>query len=163
MSPLVTTLSNEHDVKKFNSGNEALDSWLRQTSRQHQKNSISQTFVLVEEDAPSSILGFYALTLRELTPTDELPPAIQKRLPRKIPGITLARLAVSQTEQGKGFGEELLVDAMTRARDAAKVVGGWGLFIDAKDDDVAKFYIKYGFTPLPSNPLILVIPFASIP
>jgi GNAT superfamily N-acetyltransferase len=163
MNTFVTALETVHEVKDFQSGNVALDVWLQQTARQHEANSISKTFVLVDDDAPSVILGFYALALRDLTPGDELPSEIAKRLPRKVPGITLARLAVKDREQGNGYGEELLVDAMRRARNASKSVGGWGLFVDSKDEQAASFYKKYGFIQLPSNPLILVIPFARMP
>jgi GNAT superfamily N-acetyltransferase len=163
MNTFVTVLEAVHEVKDFQCGEAALDMWLQQTARQHQANSISQTFVLVADGTPDVILGFYALTLRGLTSIDELPPEIAKRLPRKVPGITLGRLAVKESEQGKNYGEELLVDAMIRARNASKGVGGWGLFVDAKDVQAAAFYQKYGFTPLPSNPLILVMPFASMP
>lgn len=163
MTQFVTALDKTHEVKDFHCGTVALDAWLQQTARQHQANSISQTFVLVDDRAPSVILGFYALTLRGLTSSEELPPEIAKRLPRTVPGITLARLAVRKSEQGKNYGEELLVDAMIRARNAAKGVGGWGFFVDAKNEQAASFYRKYGFMQLPSNPLILVMPFASMP
>jgi GNAT superfamily N-acetyltransferase len=163
MKTFVTALETVHEVRDFECGKIELDRWLQETARQHQANSISQTYVLVGEDEPTKIVGFYALTLRGLTPIDELPPMIAKRLPRKIPGITLGRLAVSKKEQGKNHGEALLIDAMIRARSASKGVGGWGLFVDAKDASAAAFYEKYGFTPLPSNPLILVMPFANMP
>jgi GNAT superfamily N-acetyltransferase len=152
-----------HEVKYFNCGNEILNKWLQQTARQHQKNSISQTFVLAEEDAPGTVLGFYALALRAMTPSEELPADVAKKLPWSVPGITLARLAVQEGEQGKRYGEDLLVDAMIRARNASKGVGGWALFVDAKDQKAAAFYRKYGFTPLPSNPLMLFMPFADMP
>lgn len=163
MTPFLTALDKVHEVKDFKCGKVVLDEWLQQTARQHQANNISQTFVLVDEGAQREVLGFYALTLRGLTSNEDLPQAIAKRLPRKVPGITLARLAVKESEQWKKIGEELLVDAMMRARDAAKGVGGWGLFVDAKDEEGASFYQKYGFTPFPSNPLVLVMPFASMP
>ena len=163
MTSFVTALDKTHEVNHFHCGVVALDKWLQQTARQHQANSISQTFVLVDDEAPNVILGFYALTVRGLTTSEELPPHIAKRLPRKVPGITLARLAISKSEQGQRYGEKLLVDAMIRARNAAKSVGGWGFFVDAKDEQATAFYQKYGFVPLPSNYFILVMPFSSMP
>lgn len=163
MARFITALDKTHDVKSFHCGIAALDVWLQQIARQHQAHSISQTFVLVDDTDPGVILGFYALTLRGLTPSEELPPETAKRLPRKLPGITLARLAVKDSEQGKNYGEELLVDAMIRARNAARGVGGWSFFVDAKDERAASFYKKYGSLQLPSNPLVLVMPFASMP
>jgi GNAT superfamily N-acetyltransferase len=73
------------------------------------------------------------------------------------------RLGVQQGEQGKHYGENLLGDAMRRARAAALEVGGWSLFVNAKGDEAAGFYRKYGFISLPSNPLVLFMPFANMP
>jgi hypothetical protein len=39
-------------------------------------------------------------------------------------------------------------------------VGVHALFVDAKDKPAAGFYRKYGFRPLPSDPLRLVLPLA---
>jgi len=163
MTLSITALDKVHQVNIFDCGNDALNSWLQQTAKQHQKNSISQTFVLVSEDEPGKVLGFYALALRSMTSNDALPKDVAKRLPSSIPGITLARLAVHKDERGKRYGEDLLIDAMTRAHSASKAVGGWALFVDAKDQKAAVFYRKYGFTQLPSNSLILFMPFSDIP
>lgn len=163
MTPFVVALEKVHDVKSFNCGNDVLNNWLGSIARQHQDNSLSQTFVLVDADFPQVVLGYYALALRSMTPKEALPREIAKKLPRNLPGITLARLGVQQGEQGKHYGEYLLVDAMRRARAAALEVGGWSLFVDAKDDQAAGFYRKYGFIPLPSNPLVLFMSFANMP
>ncbi|MFZ6779896.1 GNAT family N-acetyltransferase [Undibacterium sp. Ji83W] len=140
-----------------------MNNWLQQIARQHQKNAISQTFVLTDEKTPDAILGFYSLALRALIPRQNLPASMAKKLPANVPAITLARLAVQENQQGKGYGEELLVDAMRRTRTASKTVGGWALFVDAKDEHAAAFYQRYGFVALPSDSLVLLIPIACIP
>ncbi|MET3134485.1 putative GNAT family N-acyltransferase [Oxalobacteraceae bacterium GrIS 1.11] len=159
----VTPLAALHDLSSFSCGNVALDGWLQTIARQHQKNSISQTFILASDENPDRVLGFYALALRAMTSGQELPAKYAKRLPRQVPGITLGRLAIQEDEKGKRYGEELLVNAMRRARDAALRVGGWALFVDAKDEAAATFYRKYGFTPSPSNRLLLFMPVADMP
>ena len=126
--------------------------WLRQTAQQHQRRGISKTFVAVAEDEPSRILGFYALTACEVVSQD-LPDDLAKRLPRKVPGIRLGRLAVDRTVQGQRLGELLLMDALDRARRVLEHVGVHALFVDAKDERAAAFYRKYGFRPLPEQPL----------
>jgi N-acetylglutamate synthase-like GNAT family acetyltransferase len=93
----------------------------------------------------------------------ELPAHMVKRLPLQIPAITLARLAASIDAQNQGMGEQLLVDAMTRAKQVAMQVGGNLLFVDAKDVSAVEFYARYGFVPLQSDPLTLSISIASIP
>ena len=135
--------------------------WLRQTAQQHQRRGISKTFVAVADDEPSRILGFYALTACEVVSQD-LPDDLAKRLPRKVPGIRLGRLAVDRTVQGQGLGELLLMDALDRARRVLEHVGVHALFVDAKDERAAAFYRKYGFRPLPEQPLQLVLVLAGL-
>lgn len=159
----VIALEALHDVLAFDCGIPALTAWLQTMARQHQKKSISRTYVLVDDAQPRRILGYYALAIRSMTPSGDLPAAMAKRLPREVPGITLARLAVGLAEQGKGHGEMLLVDAMKRVRSVVAEVGGYAVFVDAKDGDGAAFYHKYGFIPFESDPLILFMPIASIP
>jgi GNAT superfamily N-acetyltransferase len=156
-------LEMQHDVSAFDCGIAALTIFLQTIARQHQKKSISRTYVLVDDAQPSRIIGYYTLAIRGLTPTVALPAAMAKRLPREVLGMTLARLAVSTSEQGKGHGETLLINAMTRVRAVAAEVGGYAIFVDAKDAGGAVFYQKYGFMPFESDPLILALPIASIP
>ena len=163
MMNTIVTLEAKHDVAGFDCGTPALNNWLQTMARQHQKRSISQTYVLVDGGTSDRILGYHVLAIRAMTPNVALPAAMAKRLPREVPGITLARLAVTLVEQGKGYGEMLLVDAMMRVRAVAAGVGGYAVFVDAKDADAATFYRKYGFTSFASEPLILFMPIASMP
>jgi len=158
----IQPLTGRHDRSAFESGSAQLDAWLRQTAQQHQRRGISKTFVAVAHDVPSRILGFYALMACEVL-TQELPPDLARKLPRKIPGIRLGRLAVDRSMQGQGLGELLLVDAITRARGVLQHVGVYALFVDAKDEQAAAFYRKYNFRPLPSDPLWLVLPLGGLP
>ena len=155
----IQPLTGRHERSAFESGNAQLDAWLRQTAQQHQKRGISKTFVAVASDAPSRILGYYALTACEVL-TEELPEDLAKKLPRQVPGVRLGRLAVGRSVQGQGLGELLLVDAITRTQLVLEHVGVHALFVDAKDEPAAGFYRKYGFRPLPSDPLRLVLPLA---
>ncbi|MEO7581169.1 MAG: GNAT family N-acetyltransferase [Massilia sp.] len=100
-----------------------------------------------------------------MIPTEELPAHLAKRLPRAVPGFSLARLAVATTAQGHvhGHGEYLMVHAMTRTRRVANEIGGYALFFDAKDDQAARFYQKYGFAALPDNAHVLCMPFSAMP
>jgi len=157
----IQPLTGRHDRNAFESVSEPLDAWLRHTARQHQRRGISKTFVAVSDEEPTRILGFYALTACEIL-TDELPEDLAKKLPRKTPGIRLGRLAVDRTVQGQGLGEHLLMDAIERARLVFEHIGVHALFVDAKDERAAAFYGKYGFRPLPGDPLRLVLPLAGM-
>lgn len=163
MTYSIRPLEMGHQVNKFTCGKDELDNYLQATARQHQSKNVAKTYVIVEDDKPDVIIGYFTMAIRSMTCKDEMPVSMAKRLPSNVPGYTLARLAIAKSHQGRGFGEQLLVEAMTKAKAAAKEVGGFALFVDAKDEDAAEFYKKYGFTSFASNPLILVIPIASIP
>ncbi|MCO5119168.1 MAG: GNAT family N-acetyltransferase [Burkholderiaceae bacterium] len=102
----------------------------------------------------TSILGFYALASAFVL-TQDLPARQAKRYPRQIPVTRLGRLATRIDMQGQGLGQLLLADAISRARTAAQAVGSAGLFVDAKNEAVARFYQRYGFVPAVDQPLKL--------
>jgi ribosomal protein S18 acetylase RimI-like enzyme len=153
----VHPLTGSHDRQGFDCGRQEMNDWLRQVARQHQDKGLSKTFVATLEEASDRICGYYALTLAELE-NRHLPEAWRKKLPRRIPGVRLGRLAVDKQYQGKGLGELLLVDALTRAQRIYTEAGGIGLFVDAIDDQAAGYYQRFGFEASPDNPLLLFLP-----
>ena len=168
----VQPLTGDHDRSGFDCGVEALNLWLRQTALQHHAKGISRTFVAVPRDvaavevyraagysviSENSILGYFALA-SALVLTDDLAPELAKRYPRQIPVTRLGRLAVRLELHGQGLGRLLLADAVTRSRNAALSVGSAGIFVDAKNEDAARFYAKYGFAACREQPLKLYLP-----
>lgn len=149
-------LAGSHDRQGFDCGRQELNDWLRQLARQHQDKGLSKTFVAIREEQPVRICGYYALTLAELE-NRHLPAAWRKKLPRRIPGVRLGRLAVDKDYPGEGLGELLLVDALTRAQRIYTEAGGIGLFVDAIDESAAGYYQRFGFVASPDNPLLLFL------
>lgn len=147
-------LTGDHDLLGFDCGRQELNAWRPQVARQHQDKG--KTFVAVREEAPTGICGYYALTLADLEHR-HLPEAWRKKLPRRIPGVRLGRLAVDRQYQSKGLGELLLVDALTRAQRIYAEAGGIGLFVDALDEQAAGYYRNFGFAATPDNPLLLFL------
>lgn len=152
----ILPLAGNHNRKEFDSGCQELNDWLLQVARQHQEKGLSKTFVATSEEMPKHIYGYYALTLAELE-NHHLPEARRKKLPRRIPGVRLGRLAVDKQYQGRGLGELLLVDALMRARRIYAEAGGIGLFVDAIDEQAAVYYMRFGFEAAPDNPLLLFL------
>ena len=152
----VLPLTGSHEREGFDCGRQELNDWLRQVARQHQDKGLSKTFVATTEEMPDRICGYYALTLAELE-YRHLPQAWRKKLPRRIPGVRLGRLAVDRQFQNKGLGKLLLVDALGRARRIYSEAGGIGLFVDAIDEQAALYYQHFGFAASPDNPLLLFL------
>lgn len=163
MAIRVVPLETIHEVKQFDCGNVALNVFLQATAGQHQRKFISKTYVLIDDEAPTIVMGFYTLALRRMVSKDDLPPEMAKRLPREVPGFSLARLAVQGELTGQGHGEYLLLHALQRSARVAGEIGGYAAFVDAKDDEAAAFYKKYGFIPFPDDRLVLFMPFTNMP
>ncbi len=155
----ILPLTGNPNRQSFDCGRAELNNWLRQVARQHQDKGLSKTFVAMPDKEPAFICGFYALTLTEVD-RRFLPDAYQKKLPQRIPGVRLGRLAVDLRYQKKSLGELLLVDVISRVRHIHRDAGVVGLFVDAIDDDASGFYRHYGFLSIPDNPLLLFYPIA---
>ena len=159
----IEPLSRQHDREEFDCGVSAMNAFLRSIARQHQEKGVSRTFILVDRDSetPTRVLGYFSLSACEAT-TADLPSKLAKRLPRTIPAVLLGRLAVDRNIQNQGFGSVLLVEAIRRVVATSTQVGIAGLFVDAKDDNAAAFYRKYGFLALPANPRRLFLPLRTL-
>ena len=153
----ILALAGTHNRQGFDCKRPELNDWLVKIARQHQDKGLSKTFVAVPDDAPTRILGYYALTLTEVE-TQALPGALRLKLPRVVPGVRLGRLAVDQSAQGRRLGELLLVDAMQRVRAIRAHAGVIGLFIHALDEEAKGFYIRYGAVAFLDSPLKLFLP-----
>jgi ribosomal protein S18 acetylase RimI-like enzyme len=156
-------LAKTHDRAGFDCGSEPLNSFLKQTARQHAERGISRTYVLVEGDAPEPkpILGFFSLNLCQIK-SESLTPEEARRLPRDVSGVRLGRLAVAQAHQRQGIGKLLLVGAMGKFMEIFEAAGGIGLFVDAKDQAARRYYEQFGFVSLPSNELELFLPVRTV-
>lgn len=161
MSLIIELLTRSHDRRGFDCGNTDLNRYLLQTARQHIDKGISRTFVLVDDEDPSQILGFYTLAFCEIF-INKLPVKWAKKLPERPPATKLARLAVVKHMQQKGLGTHMMIDAMDKVLKVSEHIGIIGFFVDAKNDEAASFYSQFGFIPLPDSPLELFLPIETL-
>ena len=152
----ILPLTGSHNRQELDSGRQELNDWLQRVARQHQEKGLSKTFVATDDELTDHIYGYFALTLAELE-SRHLPEAWRMKLPRRIPGVRLGRLAVHKQYHGKGLGELLLIDAIRRARRIYTEARGIGLFVDAIDEQSAGYYLRFGFEAAPDNPLMLFL------
>ncbi len=160
---LVEPLGTRHDRKGFDCGVDALNLFLQTQARKEMERRSAVTYVLVEAETPSGIVGYYSLSSASVL-LDALPEELSKKLGRQpsVPATLIGRLAISTRHAGKGLGTRLLWDALTRSEEASQKVGSVAVIVDAKDDAAAKFYERYGFRPLPESPHRLFITMATI-
>lgn len=79
-----------------------------------------------------------------------------------MPATLLGRLAVDSSHVGRGYGRQILMNAIERAFAATAVVGSAFLIVRAIDDEAFRFYRKYGFVPFPDDPRRLFLPMDTI-
>lgn len=147
-----------HERGAFDCGESTLNLYLRELAAQHQRSGIATTHVLIEDDAPSHILGYYTLAAAQMLLGD-LQPADRRRLPRyPLPVARLARLAVSRHEHSHGLGESLLQHAVKRCLELRGELGVHGVLVDALHAHAAGFYRAHGFRETSGNALTLYLP-----
>jgi GNAT superfamily N-acetyltransferase len=146
--PPLTLLTDDHDLTQFDSGEQALDAWLRDHARITARRGLSATHVWAAPDG--GVLGYATLAASTLNRTD-LPKSVGHGFPETIPSVLLARLALHRELRGQKLGSVLLVDALgVAARSAADVAAAF-VVVDALNDRAAKFYQDNGFRLLPGT------------
>jgi GNAT superfamily N-acetyltransferase len=157
----IERLERGHVRDAFSCGKPPLDEFIHRLVSQYEKRTLGRTYVAVRP-GDKQVLGYYTLASGALS-YQNLPESSARRLPRHpVPVILLARLAVDQSVQGKGWGEGLLVDALQRGLDLADKLGIHAVEVDAIDQQAKAFYEKYGFAPLLDNEFHLFLPTATI-
>lgn len=76
--------------------------------------------------------------------------------------MLLARMAVASNSQRQNLGEFLLKFVLQCAWDINRLSGCFAIIVDAKDENVKRFYLKYGFAELLDNSLRLYLPVATL-
>ncbi|WP_400996653.1 GNAT family N-acetyltransferase [Agromyces sp. GXQ0307] len=148
----IVQFDRSYDRSAFSCGKEELDDWLRRYAGQSERNNTTRTFLAVEGER---IVGYYATRTLQLD-LDQAASAFgmgKRRYP--VPAILLARLAAAITEQGKGVGKMLLVDALRRMVEVSNSVGYEVIVVDAIDHEASTFYRRYGFQPFEDDALHL--------
>lgn len=108
------------------------------------------------------VVGYYGLAPTAVVPT-AMPRSIRTgQPPDPIPGLLLGQLATDAEWAGRGIGSGLLKHALERCIEAARLVGGRALIVNAVDKAAAAFWQRRGFLPSKDDPMILFRSIADI-
>jgi GNAT superfamily N-acetyltransferase len=155
-------IGRHHDRKSFDCGSPELNEYLDRYARQNHESGGAKTFVAAAPAAPSRVIGFYSISPGSIA-FARVPARLTRKLGRyEVPVFRLGRLAVDRSMQGQGLGGDLLLAAGERALAVAAEVGGVALAIDAKDENAARWYARFGALTLLDDPLKLILPLAVI-
>ncbi len=149
-------LQAQHRLEGFDCGKPALNDWLLRHARQAQGSGSAKTFVVADD---ARVAGYFSLTVGQID-TLEAPERIRKGMGQyPVPVVILARLAVSQQDQGRGIGFGLLQDAIRRTMMIAEQAGIRAMLTHPIDGEAAQFYTRFGFiaSPLRESQMLLLL------
>lgn len=146
-------LTAAHDVSDFSCGKPTLDHWLKTRALSNQQKGF--TAVLVVHEA-GRVVGYYGLAPTAVVPS-VLPRSIRTgQLPNPVPCMLLGQLATDTGWAGLGIGTGLVKHALQRCVQAASLIGGRALLVNAVDGEAAEFWRRRGFEPSRDDPLVLL-------
>jgi len=144
-----TLLTEEHNTQSFDSGEDALDHWLKTRALSNVKNKATRVYVTCAIET-IDVVGYYGLSTGQLRHKDAIG-RMRRNMPDPIPVILLGRLAVDKSWQGKNIGTDLLAHAVEKAVQASEIAGARLLVVHALNESAKAFYERFGFTPLPDQ------------
>ena len=146
-------------MSAFSCGKATLDHWLKTRALSNQQKGF--TAVIVVHEA-RRVVGFYGLAPTAVVPS-LLPRSVRTgQPPDPVPCLLLGQLATDLEWAGRGIGTGLLSHALRRCVQAASLIGGRALMVNAIDEDAAQFWKRRGFLMSKDDPLILFRSIADI-
>lgn len=148
-----------HDVLGFSCGKPALDHWLKTRALSNQQKGFTAVLVVHED---GRVVGYYGLAPTAVVPSI-LPRSIRTgQPPDPVPCLLLGQLATDIGWAGRGIGTGLVKHALQRCVQAAELIGGRALMVNAVDSEAAQFWQRRGFLPTRDDPLVLFRSIAAI-
>ncbi len=136
--------------ENFDCGEPILNEYLQRYAGQNVRRRKSLCFVLSDEN----VIYAYATIL--IVGSDETLQEYFQHRDRDVFFALIGRLAVDRRYQGQGFGKDLLIHIGNFVEKNWPVTA---LLVDAKNNTVASFYEKLGFSRIVPEGLRLAAPF----
>ncbi|WP_434722429.1 GNAT family N-acetyltransferase [Mesorhizobium sp. RIZ17] len=158
----------KHDRTAFSCGVDQVDNFFKRTANKLSKADNLRVFVML--GSAEDLIGFYAINSHSVD-YSELPHKYGRTRPGhgSIPAAYLSMMGVDLRYTGKGYGGDLLLDALARIARVADQIGIAVVMLDVLDcGDPAKvarrkkLYVDHGFSALPSNELRLFLPIKTV-
>lgn len=157
---IIQQLNKKHDRKNFDCGQTNINDYLKQQANQSAKKNYSQTHVLIDNKTPQQIIGFYTLT--SILIDKPIQHQINIKCPHDLFGVNLARMGVDINFQKNSLSSHLIIDALEKTFFINNNMGCQGLFLDAKNSKLIKYYKKFDFQLLLDTGNKMWIPIGTI-
>jgi GNAT superfamily N-acetyltransferase len=139
-----------HDRSRFDSGEPALDDWLRRYAGQNRRRDTAATWVIA---TPEDRVVAYASLAMTAIDRSAAPRAVAKRAPDPVPALLLGRLAVDKDHAGLGVGTALVTYALATAIELNTKAACRAVVVAALDARARAWWERLGFHPFhPDDP-----------
>lgn len=139
-----------HDRSQFDSGEPALDDWLRRYAGQNRRRDIAATWVIATPD--DRVVAYASLAMTAIDGS-AAPRAVAKQAPDPVPALLLGRLAVDQEFAALGIGTALVAYVLATAIELNAKAACRAVVVAALDVRPHAWWERLGFHPLhPDDP-----------
>lgn len=147
-------LNAQHDLSQFDCSEFTLNKFLVSDAWGNQCSGASTTYVVCTSGT-NRVVGYFSLSSGAVD-REYLMGKLKRKMPKSVPVTVLGRLAVDSSLKGQKVGSSLLKAAWQTAADQSQLVGSVALLVNSLEGAVS-FYKQFGFKPVPSDELTLVI------
>ena len=151
-------ITTDHELANFDSGDLALNDWLKKRAYKNHASGASRCFVLC---VGVTVIGYYSLSAGAIS-HEAAPKPMRRNMPDPLPVLLLGRLAVDKLYHNQGIGQALLRDAMLRAVNVAGDAGVFAILVHAISGQAKQFYLSRGFVESPLQPMTLLMTIETI-
>lgn len=153
-------LEDGHLLEGFDCGKESLNKWLVDDAARADSGGIAHVYVWTPLGEPK-VCAYFAICPTLVDRDNDGVPRSLSGGYSTIPGFLIARLALDKSLRGRGYGEQLLVDALGKSVAASEIGGGRLIVVDALDTEAVEFYMHFDFIPVRKRERRLVMKVAT--
>jgi GNAT superfamily N-acetyltransferase len=139
-----------HDRRRFDSGEPALDEWLRRYAGQNRRRDTAATWVIT---TPKDQVVAYASLAMTAIDRSAAPEPVAKQAPDPVPALLLGRLAVDRRYAGLGIGTALVAHVLATAAELNTKAACRAAVVTALHPQARTWWERLGFRPFhPRDP-----------
>jgi GNAT superfamily N-acetyltransferase len=136
--------ADRHDRTQFDSGEVALDEWLRRYAGQNRRRDTAATWVIADVD---DVVVAYASIAMTAIDRSTAPPRLAKQAPDPVPALLLGRLAVDRRHGGRGIGTALAAHVLATAVELNMQAACRAIVVSALNERARSWWERLGFLP----------------
>jgi GNAT superfamily N-acetyltransferase len=139
-----------HDRTAFDSGEPALDDWLRRCAGQNRRRDTAATWVIAT--AESHVVAYASLAMTAID-RSAAPGPVARHAPDPVPALLLGRLAVDRRHAGRGIGTALVAHVLATAVELNGKAACRAVVVTALNPRARGWWERLGFHPFhPDDP-----------